>query len=75
LCRAGHEKISDASLVCNIQRALQEHLQNLINDIEHSEKRITELEKEVDALTLLPGPISNGMCIKRVKTFVLPHHL
>lgn len=41
-------------------------MQNLINDIEHSERRITELEKEVDTLRLLPGPISNGMCIGRV---------
>lgn len=52
--------------MCDIQRALQEHLQKLINDIEHSERKITELEKEVDALRLLPGPISNGMCIGRI---------
>jgi hypothetical protein len=61
LCRAGHDKGSDASLVCNIQRALQEHLRNLINDVEHSERRIAELEREVDSLRLQPGPISNGM--------------
>jgi hypothetical protein len=70
--RAGHERISDASLVCNIQRALQEHLQNLINDIEHSERRITELEKEVDALRLLQGPISNEILLPNILQEEIP---
>jgi hypothetical protein len=61
LCRAVHENSSDASLVCNIQRALQEHLKNIISDVEHSERRIAELEREIETLRLQPGPISNGM--------------
>jgi hypothetical protein len=36
---------------------------NLINEVEHSERRIAELEREVDFLRMQPGPISNGMCI------------
>jgi len=70
--RDGHERISDASLVCDIQRALQEHLQKLINDIEHSERKITELEKEVDALRLLPGPISNEILLPSILQEEIP---
>ena len=61
--RAEHDMSSDASLVCNIQRALQEHLWDLIKDVEKSEKRIAELEKEVDSLRTQTGPLSNGKCI------------
>lgn len=64
--RARHEESSDASLVCNIQRALQEYMWNLINEVEHSERRIAELEKEVDSLRMQPGPISNEILLPQI---------
>ncbi|KAJ4431513.1 hypothetical protein ANN_20111 [Periplaneta americana] len=64
--RASSEMSSDASLVCNIQKALQEHLRNLINDVEHSERKIAELEREVDSLRSQPGPISNEILLPQI---------
>ncbi|KDR11421.1 BRCA1-A complex subunit Abraxas [Zootermopsis nevadensis] len=63
---AAHEKGSDASLVCNIQRALQEHMKNLISDIEHSERRISELEREIVTLRLHPGLISDEIVLPQM---------
>ncbi|PSN45328.1 hypothetical protein C0J52_18061 [Blattella germanica] len=70
--RAGHEMSSDASLVCKIQRALQEHLRNLINDVERSERRIAELEKEIDTIRLQPGPISNEVLLPQIMKEEVP---
>ncbi|KAJ9592245.1 hypothetical protein L9F63_001246 [Diploptera punctata] len=64
--RSGHDASSDASLVCNIQKALQEHLRSLIRDVELSDKRIADLEMEIDSLRLQAPPLSNEVLLPEI---------
>ncbi|KAK7793820.1 hypothetical protein R5R35_014323 [Gryllus longicercus] len=64
--KVSHESGSDAALVCHIQRALQEHLRRLINDVAQSEIRVAELEKEVDMLRQQPGPMPNEVLLPQL---------
>nr|CAD7402305.1 unnamed protein product [Timema poppensis] len=57
--KAEHQKGSDVDLILSIQKALQEHLVQLVHDVRKSERDIAELQKEVEALRSQSGPLPN----------------
>lgn len=64
--KGNHNSGSDAALVCHIQKALQNHLRTLINDVALSEIKVAELEKEVEMLRQQSGPLSNEVLLPQL---------
>nr|CAD7587256.1 unnamed protein product [Timema genevievae] len=64
--KAEHQKGSDVDLILSIQKALQEHLVQLVHDVRKSERDIAELQKEVEALRSQSGPLPNEILLPHI---------